>query len=164
MLQFSKTHEINCTPDKFWQFFFDKPTTESLYLDALSALEVKVENQSELDNKFFQKLSVKPKITFPGPLAKLIGSEYSYNEQGTLDKTMNQFNWKWTPSVLSGKLRIEGIMRIFTIGENKIRLINEVRIEAEVFGVGSIMENSFEKQIRADIDTKVTYYNQLAAH
>ncbi|AYQ33311.1 SRPBCC family protein [Runella sp. SP2] len=163
MSKFTTTHEINCTPDRFWTIFFDKPTIENLYLNSLGVIDIQVVNQSELSTRFFQKLGVKPKMNFPDPLAKLIGEEYRYTEEGTLDKTSNLFTWKWTPSTLVDKLKIEGVLRVQPIGDSKVRLISDVTVEIKVFGVGSLMDSVFEKQIRTDNEAKAVFYNQLTA-
>ncbi len=163
MAKFTTTHEINCEQDKFWGIFFDKSTLEKLYLEVLGYPEFRILEQSETDQTIIRKVSIKPKMNMPGPITKLLGQGYRYTEEGTFDKTAKIFRWKWTPSTLADKLRLEGTIRIEPIGDNKVRQINEVTIEAKVFGVGGLLESSFEKQIREENNEKEENFNKLIA-
>ena len=52
------------------------------------------------------------------------------------------------PSALADKMRNEGVMRIEAIGDNKVRRIADITIEAKIFGVGGLIESTAEKQLR----------------
>ena len=60
-------------------------------------------------------------------------------------------------------MRFVGVIRAEPIGDNKIRRISETEIEAKIFGVGGLMESSFEKQMREQADISAGYFNSYTA-
>lgn len=163
MAKFTTIHEINCTQDKFWGIFFDKSAVEKTYLAVLGYLEFHLTDQKETDQAIIRQLNIRPKMNMPGPLIKLLGQGYNYIEESTFDKTTKVFSWKWRPSTLADKLRVEGTIRTELMGDNKVKQISEVFIEAKIFGIGSMMETSFEKQIRDENDAKAANLNKSIA-
>jgi hypothetical protein len=51
------------------------------------------------------------------------------------------------PNTLRGKLTNHGTVRAVPAGEGRCRRIDEMHVEAKVFGVGSVIESSTEKQV-----------------
>lgn len=160
MGKFTVTHEINCNVETFWKVFFDKDFNTKLYLEHLGFPEFKVLDQQETDNDLVRKVVGMPKMDVPGPVAKLLGSNFRYTEEGKFDKKSGVWRWKMIPSVQADKLRNEGTLRIEPIGDAKVRRIAEIVIEAKIFGVGGLIESSSEKQLRDGWDKSAVYMNQ----
>jgi hypothetical protein len=163
MGKFTVTHEINCDAETFWKTFFDKSFNEKLYSEALGFPSFKILDQKETDGQIIRKVSGQPKMNMPGPVAKLIGSNFSYIEDGTFDKATKTWRWKLTPSSLADKMRNEGSVRIEPVGTNKVRRVAEMLIEAKVFGVGGLIESSAEKQLREGWDASAVFMNKYLA-
>lgn len=159
MGKFTVTQEINCNPETFWKVFFDKDFNNALYKDALQFPAFQITSQQETDTQIIRKVSGQPKMDMPGPVAKLIGSNFSYTEEGTFDKATKVWRWKMTPSSLADKLRNEGTMRIEAIGNDKVRRIADITVEAKIFGVGGLIESSSEKQLRAGWEQSAHFMN-----
>jgi len=160
MGKFTVTHEINCNVETFWQVFFDKDFNMKLYTEYLGFPEFKILDQQETDNDLTRKVSGMPKMDVPGPVAKLLGSNFRYTEEGQLNKKTGVWRWKMIPSVQPDKLRNEGTLRIEPVGDSKVRRIAEIVIEAKIFGVGGLIESSSEKQLRDGWDKSAVYMNQ----
>lgn len=163
MGKFTVTHEINCDADTFWKVFFDKSFNEELYLKDLGFPEYKTLEQNETDTQITRKVHGQPKMDMPGPVAKLFGSSFSYTEDGSMDMANKVWRWKLTPSTLADKLRTQGTVRIEPIGDNKVRRIADIEIEAKVFGVGGLIESSAEKQLRQGWDASAVFMNKYLA-
>lgn len=148
MAKFTITHEIPCSAETFWKVFFDKEFNETLFLKELRFPEFRVEEARDTDTTIFRRVVGQPKMDLPGPIAKLLGSSFKYSEDGTFDKATKIWRWKMTPSTLADKLRNEGTMRIEAIGENRVRRIAEIIVEAKIFGIGGLMESTTEKELR----------------
>jgi len=161
MGKFTVSHEINCDEETFWKTFFDKTFNEKMYREGLGFSEFNVLEQTETDAKITRKTAGMPKMEMPGPVAKLLGSNFRYTEDGTFDKASKKWSWKMTPSVLAEKIRNEGWLRVEPIGDGKVRRIGEITIEAKIFGVGGLMESSAEKQLRAGWDESAVYMNKF---
>ncbi len=148
MGKFTVTHEIHCNKETFWKIFFDKDFNIELYKTHLGFPDFRIIDQKETDTEIIRKAAGTPKMDVPGPIAKLLGSNFSYHEDGKFNKATGIWQWKMQPSALADKMRNEGVMRIEAIGDNKVRRIADITIEAKIFGVGGLIESTAEKQLR----------------
>ncbi|HEX9104440.1 MAG TPA: DUF2505 family protein [Polyangia bacterium] len=134
---------LPCTPETFWKIFLDEGYTRALFLDELQFKELTVLELTETS----RKIRVVPKVSLPGPLQKLVGDTFAYEEHGTLDRARNEWTWRMLPrkEIIStrGKVRIE------PVGEGQCRRSDEVVIEGKIFGLGGIIESTAEKEVRA---------------
>ncbi|UQA58131.1 DUF2505 domain-containing protein [Polyangium aurulentum] len=160
MGKFTVTHEINCDEETFWKIFFDKEFNEKLYKEKLGFPSFDILEQRDTDNGTFRKTAGEPKMTLPGPVAKLVGNNFRYTEEGQFDKAAKIWRWKMTPSAMADKIRNEGTMRIEKVGEGKVRRIADIVIEAKIFGVGGLVESSAEKQLREGWDESAVFMNR----
>jgi len=163
MGKFTVTHEINCNAETFWKTFFEEDFNKKLYTDHLQFPEFKVIEQKETDSQITRKTAGKPKMSMPGPVAKLLGDNFRYTEEGTFDKATKVFRWKMIPSTLADKIKTGGAVRIEPIGDNKVRRIADLEVEAKIFGVGGLMESSAEKQLREGWDQSAVFMNKYLA-
>ena len=163
MGKFTTTHEINCNQETFWRVFFDPDFNRKLYSEQLGYPEFNILEQNETESATTRKVSVKPKMDLPGPVIKLLGSNYRYTQEGRFDKNSQVLTWRRIPSVHPDKIRFEGTLRVEPVNDNKVRCISENIVEARIFGVGGLMESTFEKQIREDADASVICLNKHLA-
>lgn len=145
---FTLTHELDCDADRFWEVFFDVDFTSRLYKEELGFPEWKLESEREEGNQLVRIVRATPRMDVPAAVAKLIGSGFSYVEEGRFDKTAKTYRWNIKPSTLEGKLRNEGTVRCENLGPSKSRRVVEVVLEAKVFGVGGLIEGAVEKGLR----------------
>jgi hypothetical protein len=163
MTKFTLTHEFNCTPEVFWQVFFDKDFNTELYLRGLGFPEYSVLDQRETDAQITRKTSGQPKMSLPGPVEKLLGAGFRYTEEGTFDKATKKWRFKLTPSTLADKLRHEGTVRCEAVGEGRCRRIVDLEMEAKIFGLGGLVESSSEKQMRDGWEKSAEFQRQWLA-
>jgi hypothetical protein len=160
MPKFTLTHEINCGPERFWQLFFDKEFNEKLYRGQLGFPEFAIVDSRDNDKETWRKAVGKPKMTMPGAVQKVLGDAFGYTDEGALNKATGVFKFKVTPSKLADKLTNEGSVRVEKIGDNKLRRVVELVIEARVFGIGGMIESSTEKQLRQGWDDSAAFMNK----
>lgn len=163
MAKFTVRHEINCDEDTFWKLFLDEAFNNELYLKALGFPEFKVISQRDTDTETVRTVKGQPKMNLPGPIAKLLGSGFSYTEEGRLDKKTKVWRWKMTPSTLADKMRNEGTMRIEKVGDNKVRRIADLEIEAKIFGIGGLLESTSEKELTEGWAKSAVFMNEYIA-
>jgi hypothetical protein len=134
------------TPEKYWRVVFDQEYLRKLYLEVLGFKDFAVLEISET----VRKVRVVPKVNMPGPIAKLIGDRFTYEEHGTREANL----WTWrmlapggqgTPNIVSTR----GTNRIEAIDGQSIRRSDEIIVEGKVFGLGGLIEKSVEKEIHA---------------
>ncbi|NOU29340.1 MAG: DUF2505 family protein [Polyangiaceae bacterium] len=141
------THEIECSLDAFWSGFFDPALNAKLFLEGLGFRDYKTVSQKETDDKIVRTTAVEPTLSLPPALSKLLGSSFRYSEEGTFDKATKVWRWKLVPSAMADKIRVEGVLRATELGPEKVRRDIELQIEAKVFMVGGLIEETFQKQL-----------------
>ena len=160
MPTFTMNHEIRCNAERFWQVFFDREFNDKLYKEGLEFPEFSIVDQKETDTEITRKVAGMPKMNMPAPVAKVLGSGFKYVEDGTFDRSKRIWRWKMTPSKLADKLRNEGNLRVDALGDDKVRRVAELTIEAKIFGVGGLIESSAEKQLREGWDKSAAFMNK----
>lgn len=163
MGKFTVSHEINCDAETFWKVFFDKNFNEKLFREALGFPQFNIDAINDGEKQLTRKVSGTPKMNMPGPVQKLLGSGFSFVEEGTLEKATQVWRWKMIPSTMADKLRQEGTMRIEPVGPNKVRRVAEITNEAKIFGIGGLIESSAEKQLREGWDQSAVFMNKYLA-
>ena len=160
MGKFTLTHEIDCDPEAFWKLFFDKDFNEQMFKRGLGFPEFTVVEQRDTDKELFRKVRATPKVDLPGPVAKLMGANFSYTEDGTLEKASKVWRWKMTPSAMADKMRNEGVMRVEAVGTGRCRRVAEITNEVKIFGIGGMVEGAAEKSLREGWDASAKFMNQ----
>jgi hypothetical protein len=134
---------VPCSPETFWSVFLDERYTRALFLDELGFKELELVELTPTS----RKIRVVPKVNLPGPLQKLVGDSFAYEEHGTLDRARNEWTWHMVPRkeiiATRGKVRIEAA------GDGQCRRSDEVVIQGKIFGLGGIIESTAEKEVRA---------------
>jgi hypothetical protein len=161
MGKFTVTHEIRCNVDTFWKTFFDKDFNVRLYTQALAFPDFKITEQTDDGSRVARKVAAQPKMDVPGPVQKLIGPGFRYTEEGSMNKAEGIWRWKMIPSTLADRLFTSGTVRVEAIGDDKVRRIAEMEIQAKIFAVGGLIESSAEKQMRDGWDRSATFMNKF---
>jgi Protein of unknown function (DUF2505) len=160
MGKFTVTHTINCNVETFWKTFFDKDFNTRLYVETLGFPAYETVSQTDDETTVTRKVAAQPKMEVPGAVAKLIGSNFRYTEEGSMKKSEGVWRWKLTPSTLADKLFTSGTVRVEAAGTDKARRIAEISIEAKIFAVGGLLESTTEKQMREGWDKSAAFMNK----
>jgi len=153
MKKISSTQTFDCDADTFWKMFFDREYNKKLYLEGLGFKQFEILEVTDTG----RKSRGVPKMTLPGPIAKLLGDSFGYDEIGTFDKANNLFKWKMVPNTMKDKLFTEGAVKIESAGEGKVKRTNTAQIEAKVFGVGGMLEGTAEKEMTASWEKEAVF-------
>ena len=143
---------LPCTPDTFWASFLDEAYLRALYLDELESRAFDVLAISDAS----RKLRIVPKMKLPAPVAKLIGDSFAYEEHGTLDRVSGEWTWRMVqPANLDPKSKprkdavtMHGTARIEPSGDGHCRRTDTFSIEAKIFGLGSLIESTIDKELQ----------------
>jgi len=145
MKKVTAEHEHACTPDVFWKLFFDQEFNRELYLKALEFEGFEVIEQTDTS----RKARMRPKVNMPKAVMKLLGDKFAYVEEGTFDRDAGVWSYEVLPNTLQGKLTNRGKVRVVSAGEGRCKRIDEMTVEAKVFGLGGLIESSTEKEVAA---------------
>ena len=160
MSKFTVTHEFNGSEDAFWKLFFDRESNRRLHTEECGHSHDEVLEQNETDTAISRKVTVQPALNRPAPVTKLLGSDYRYVEEGQFNKAAKHWRARQIPSSLADKLRLEYLVRTEPIGPNKIRRVVEYEVEAKIFGIGGLMESSFETSARQELEMSAAFMNK----
>ena len=159
MATFTMRHDLDCDCDTFWKLFWELDFNEQLF-KALEYPAWKLVDTKETDKEIIRTVKATPKMEAPGPVAKLLGSSFGYDEEGRFDKATKTHKFIITPNVLAGKLRNEGTVKCEPRGEGKSTRVVEIIAEAKVFGLGGMIESSFEKSFRTGWQKSADFINK----
>ena len=148
------TAVLPCSPEMFWKVFFDERYTRSLFLDELGFRELAV---LELTDSA-RKIRVVPKLNLPGPLQKLIGDSFGYEEHGTLDRARNLWTWRMVPK--KELVATRGTVRVEATPDGKCRRSDEIVVEGKIFGLGGLIESTAEKEVRASAAKEQAFFTR----
>lgn len=147
MVKLELLHDIECSESSFWKAYFDEALTRRLFLEGLGFRDYVVKSQTEDEKTIVRTVSVEPTLALPGPLVKLLGSQFRYTEEGTFEKATKSFRWKLVPSTLADKIRVDGVMTTTALGDQRTKRRVELVVSADVFMLGRLIEETFAKQL-----------------
>jgi hypothetical protein len=163
MAKFTVTHSINCDADKCAKLYFDQAFNDALYKQKLGYPAFAVTSRSESDTQIVCNYTGKAlgrPGSLPGPVSKMLGDSFYYKEDVTFDKSSRLGRSKCTLSAFSDQVRLEGDLRIVPVGDNQANRVLTYSLEAKVFGVGGLLESTFEKVLREEADISAALMNQ----
>jgi hypothetical protein len=151
---------LSCSREAFWKMFLSPDYARTLYLEVLGYRALDVLEATATT----RKLRVVPKVALPGPLQKVLG-DFSYEDHGTLDREKNLWTWQMAPAPGGGKqvVTTRGSLRLEPIGDDQCRRIDELIIEAHMFGVGGLIESQAEKEARSGWEKEDAYLRRKLA-
>lgn len=157
MATFQMKHEMDMTAEKFWELFFNNDLQKEIFKD-LGFPQWEILEFKDGDKETVRVVKAQPKLDLPGAVAKLLGPGFGYTEKGTYDKGSKVYKFVITPSQLADKLRNEGTVRIEAKGDKCLRIV-DITMEAKIFGVGGMIEKTFEKQTREGWEQSAKFMN-----
>lgn len=156
MRKLTATHSFECDVDTFWKTFFDPEYNKALYLDELKFKAFEILEQTETK----RRMRAVPKLNMPGPVMKVLGDSFGYEENGSFDKTKSTFSWKMIPNTMADRLFTEGTVKIEADGDKRVKRLSDAKIEAKIFGLGGVLEGSTEKEVREAWDKEAAFMSK----
>lgn len=158
MRRLTESTTFDCTTDRYWSLFWDEGVARRLYLEGLEFRAFSVLEKGEAS----RTLKLQPKMSLPAVVEKLLGPSFAYEEIGTLDREKGVWSWRMK-SPLGNKLETRGSIRVEAAGDGRVKRTDEVTIEANVFGIGGVIESSAEKELRAAWPKEFAFWRKALA-
>ena len=146
---------VSCSAEAFWKLFVDRTYNEALFREGLGFEQFEIVEMTATR----RVVQCTPKVSVPGPLRKLLGDRFSYEERGEMDASGSLWRWEVFPTALQGKITNTGTVRTEDLGDGRCKRIDEMRVEARVFGVGGLIESSTESQVTDAWKQTATFTN-----
>lgn len=156
-------HVHNCTIENFWKVFLDEKYQAALF-KSMDFPEFRQTRFDEKENEIQRVIRVTPKLVgVPGPLKKIVGDGFSYEEHGTFDKKYQRFKFTIKTSRLSDKVSIAGVIYCLPAGEGKSKRVFEATVVAKIFGVGKLLEKQIVNDMNREYETGSAFTNRYLA-
>ena len=148
-MRFTVQHTYPIAADRFFtEMFFDPEYNRTLYLDGLGfgAFDVEREDRDASGQVEHRTVRVQPKLNMPKPVAKLLGSAFTYREVGAMEG--DAWESQIIPSRLADKVALRTRMTVTPVGEDTCLRTAEFDIQVRIFGVGKVFEGFIERTLR----------------
>lgn len=155
MKQITSSWTLPCSAETYWDLYLNPDYTRALYLEALGFASYQVLHSD--DNS--RKLRLQPKLNLPGPLAKIVGEAFSYEQHATVDRKAGVWTWKMVqPGDKKGIVSSNGTIRVTDSGPGQCVRRDDVTATGNVFGLGSLLEATVEKEVRATWEKEIAFF------
>ncbi len=155
MKQITNSWTLPCTPDVYWDLYLNADYSRALYLDALGFVSYQVLHSDDSS----RKLRLQPKLNLPGPISKLVGDAFSYEQHATIDRKAGLWTWKMVqPGDKKGIVSSSGTIRVSDAGNGQCIRRDEVFASGNIFGLGSLLEATVEKEVRTTWDKEIAFF------
>ncbi len=133
-------HRFPIRKEQYWnEVFFDEEYNRGLS-QALGNASAEVLQQSgDIASTLNRVTCCVPRFEAPGAVRKILGDSVSYTEKGTWDAKTGRWKFTMTPSALSDKIKIAGVIWAEDLGDAMERIC-EIEFEVKIFGVGGMLE------------------------
>jgi hypothetical protein len=163
MRTFTITQDIATDVATHWTLFLDDAYDRAQYIEGLHYPAYELVERTETDAEVRRTIRVTPLLDLPGPVQKLLGKGFGYEESGRFDKATQIWSSTTTPNMLRGRLRSTSTVRCEPAGDVRCTRIIELAVEANVFAIGSLVESSLEKNFRTGWAGVAAYMNKRVA-
>lgn len=156
-------HDLPCSPDRFWQAFFDPAVVDRMYREALGSTLVEIREQNgDLERGLTRVLYDEQPVDAPGPVKKLIGSSTGNLERGTWGPTAGVWTFQLEPSKLADKITIHGTIQSEPTDGGGVRVF-DLEATVKIFGVGKLLESFIQSQTRQAQDATAAWLSHELA-
>jgi len=144
--EFTIRHEFECDEDTFWnETFLSAEFNRRLYLETLKFPGYEIVEQKDdgggASKKVARKVHVAPPVAgMPGPVKKIIGDKFAYDEVGTYDAAARKYVFTVKPNTMPDKTTCRGEITTEKLGDKRIARTAKMFVEVKVFMVGSMVE------------------------
>jgi hypothetical protein len=158
---FTMRHDIECTPERFWELFFDNELQKRIFLQELAFPKWEVIDHKETEKEIVRLAKAIPKLDAPAAVTKVLGSGFGYTEEGRFDKASKVYRFVIKPSTLADKLKNEGSVKCEPNGASKCTRVVDVTVEAKIMIVGGTIEKMTEKSTRDGWAMSAKVFNEI---
>ncbi|EDM78949.1 SsrA-binding protein [Plesiocystis pacifica SIR-1] len=156
-------HEINCTPERMWELFFDDQYNIDQYVGSLGFTKCEILDKQDDGEVLRRRMECIPKIDMPRAIQKVVGDRTGYIESGEWTRSTGEWRWSLNLFAFGEKLRVGGTMRLEPLPGGRCKRVTPFEVEAKVFGIGKIVEKTSADNIVKGWNDSAAFANQYVA-
>jgi hypothetical protein len=143
-------HRFDCTPETFWEMYWDEAFDEALRAESGVTREILEEREDE--GVLIRRIRITPDRELPGPAAALLGAKkLVYEQENKWDRAANVLHWRVIPTILPGKLDASGTFRVEAVPGGCEQVV-EGNISVNVLFVGGQIEKAVVSEVEKSYD------------
>jgi len=161
VLEFTLNHPMLCSTERFWTSFLDPDFTREMLVEGLGFRAAEVGVLEPVPGRTVQRRAIRmsPKLDLPAAVTRVLGDALSYRETGTYDPEAERWTFESRMNVLADRLRIGGRIWVEPTSSGRSRRISELWIDAQIFGVGGMIERAAEANMRIGFKQSAKWMN-----
>ena len=158
--QFTCRHEIDCTPEEFWERIHHNPEfNQALYVDSLGFGYELLEDDPETGRR---RSHIVPKVDAPKALVKALGDSVSFDEVGQISTEGGRsYTFNIVPGVMPTKIKIGGTMTVPPAENGKCYRVVDFQVGCTIFGIGGLFERFVSKEVMRSYDESAEFTNEF---
>lgn len=150
-------HTFACTPQRFWEMYWDDALDEMMRESSKLQREL-VEERTEGEIAV-RRLRFIPDKELPAAAARLVGAKkLIYEQENRYDAARGVLDWRMLPTVLSGKLDAAGSLRVEPRGEADCEQVVTGDIRVNVPFIGGQIERAVLAEVQRGWDRAAETY------
>ncbi|WP_394843641.1 DUF2505 domain-containing protein [Pendulispora brunnea] len=160
--EFNVRNEFFCDEDTFWDAFFAEEFNRRLFLNELKFPEWKrlsfKDEGTGASRKVAHTFYARPALVgLPGPLQKIMGDRFAYEETGSYDGATHKYSFTNKPNTMADKIVCRGVLATEKLGEKHIVRTAKVNLEVKVMMVGKVAEDRFIADLHKSYSTAAAF-------
>jgi hypothetical protein len=150
----------NCTPEQYWQHFFDEESRRRQEVEGCGSQVFRVLEKSTREGKLFQRAEAVDRTDAPAAVRKLLGETTRVVEEALWEPGSNVVHLTYTPERMTNRIRMAGTQRTEALGDGRCRVIADFEVEVQIFGIGGMVERLLAKELPARHRKAAAHFNQ----
>jgi hypothetical protein len=151
---------LDCSEQDFWERIFG---SEDFNRYLYEGLGFDYELQEWNPETGHRRAKVWPGHQMPRPLQRVLGERFSYVEEGTFDAVAKRYEFRVIPSSLSERIHANGMVVVEAVSEHQCERKVTVDIDAEVLGIGRLIETYLVASTREQYAKNAALVNEYLA-
>jgi hypothetical protein len=149
---------LDTSPEDFFRRVHTNPEfSHYLYVESLGFELEPLE--LDLDRGRY-RARIRPTTPMPGPVAKVLGVDFSFVEEGTLDPD-GVYRFAIIPSRMAERIRTTGEMRVLPTADGRAERVMNIAIDVDLPAVGPMMERFLERSTRESYEQSLIITNRF---
>lgn len=137
-MKLSMRHPFTCTPEVYWQSYWD-PEFDAV-LQKVSGIQREVLSEEHEGGLRVRRQRFTSNLVLPAAITSVLGMDkVQYEQKSRIDDVKRTISWEVIPPVLPDKIKAAGVMRVEATPDGCVQIL-EGDVTCAIFMLGSKVE------------------------
>jgi len=148
---------LDCPEEEFWDRIFGSEDFNHYLYEGLG---FKYELQEWNQETGYRRAKIWPTHQMPRAVARVLGSRFSYVEEGTFDAEARRYDFRVISSAVTDRIRARGTVTVEAVSAHQCERRVTLEIGAHVLGLGRLIEAYFVTATREQYAKNAALVNE----